>query len=75
MPNNAGGSVEVMQWIAENLPKDTFVNIMSQYRPMYKASEYREINRRITRAEYAVVVEAAQRAGLTNLEIQGYPLE
>lgn len=72
MPNNVSGSKEAMTWIAENLPKDTFVNIMSQYTPVYKAPDYPEIARRITRKEYEEVVNHAKEAGLTNLEIQGY---
>jgi len=40
MPNNVGGTREVLFWIAENLPKDTYVNLMSQYMPKYKAFEY-----------------------------------
>ncbi len=72
MPNNVSGTREVLSWISENLPKDTFVNIMSQYSPMYKASDYPEISRRITRAEYSDAVSHARRLGLTNLEIQGY---
>jgi len=72
MPNNVSGSKEVIDWIASNLPKDTYVNLMSQYRPVYKASQYAEINRRITREEYLEAVSYAQKAGLTNLEIQGY---
>jgi len=71
MPNNVSGSVEVMEWIAGNLPRDTFVNIMSQYRPAYKAKEYPEIARRITPREYREVVNRARELGLTNLEIQG----
>ncbi|MBD3180115.1 MAG: radical SAM protein [Candidatus Latescibacteria bacterium] len=71
MPNNVGGSVKVMEWIAENLPGDTYVNIMSQYRPMYRAGEYPEISRRIYRSEYLEVIRAARGAGLTNLDIQG----
>jgi len=72
MPNNVGGSKEVVKWIAQNLPKDTYLNIMSQYRPMYKAFEYPAISRRITRQEYREVVECAQESGLTNLDIQGH---
>jgi putative pyruvate formate lyase activating enzyme len=72
MPNNVSGSLEVMKWIADSLPKDTFVNIMSQYRPMYHAKEYPDINRRIYRSEYENVVDYAKNIGLTNLEIQGY---
>ncbi len=71
MPNRVAGSKEVIEWIARNLPKDTYVNIMSQYTPMYKAFDYPEIARRITRQEYEEVVAAAKDAGLTNLDIQG----
>ena len=71
MPNKVSGSKKVMKWIANNLPKDTYVNIMSQYRPMYKAFEFPEINRSITRKEYNDVVSYAKELGLTNLDIQG----
>ncbi len=74
MPNNVGGTREVMEWIGANLPKDTYVNVMSQYRPMYEASRYQEISRRITRSEYDDAVRWARDAGLTNIEVQGYPL-
>jgi len=72
MPNNIGGSDKVMEWIAENLPKDTYVNIMSQYHPYYKAYDYPELSRRITAEEYKKVVDLARSLGLTNLDIQGY---
>lgn len=72
MPNNVGGSEQVMEWIAEWLPKDTYVNIMAQYNPLFKAYDYPEISRRIKREEYKNVVKRAQALGLTNLDIQGY---
>ena len=72
MPNNASNTKEIVEWIAGNLPKDTYVNLMSQYTPVYKANEYPEISRRITIEEYRKAINYAQRAGLTNLEIQGY---
>ena len=71
MPNLVGGTKEIIEWIAENLPKDTYLNIMSQYTPMYKAFEYSEISRRITRKEYGEAIRWAKEAGLTNLDIQG----
>jgi len=37
LPNNVGGSEQVMEWIAKSLPKDTYVNIMSQYNPLFKS--------------------------------------
>jgi putative pyruvate formate lyase activating enzyme len=72
MPNNIAGSENVMQWIAGNLPKDTYVNIMVQYNPVYKAYDYPELSRRITQKEYIKVVKKAKDLGLTNLDKQGY---
>jgi putative pyruvate formate lyase activating enzyme len=71
MPNNVGGTGELMKWIAANLPLNTYVNLMSQYTPYFKAHEYPEIARRLTVGEYQNAVRAAYAAGLTNLDIQG----
>jgi putative pyruvate formate lyase activating enzyme len=73
MPGGVDGGKEVMRWIGGHLPPDTYVNVMSQYRPMHLAFDYPEIDRRITRDEYDEVVRAARAAGLTNLDVQGYP--
>ena len=72
MPNDVGGTKEMLAWIAASLPRDTYVNIMSQYRPMYRASGFPEIARPITREEYEEAVACARRLGLTNLDIQGW---
>jgi len=73
MPSRVSGSRRVIDWIAKNLPKDTYVNIMAQYRPMYKAFDYPEIARRLTRSEYVEVIEYAKQVGLTNLDTQRLP--
>lgn len=72
MPDDVGGSEELMEWIAKNLPKDTYVNIMAQYNPAHKAYDHPRISRRITAQEYEKVVNRAKELGLTNLDIQGY---
>ncbi|UCF65923.1 MAG: radical SAM protein [bacterium] len=72
MPNNVSGTREVINWIARNLPKETYVNLMSQYRPMFKANEFPAISRRITRSEYEEAVSWAKKSGLINLDLQGY---
>jgi putative pyruvate formate lyase activating enzyme len=72
MPNNVAGSESIMEWIAENLPKDTYVNIMAQYTPDFKAYDYPDISRRVTGEEYTKVVNKAKEVGLTNLDVQGY---
>jgi putative pyruvate formate lyase activating enzyme len=66
MPDGTAGSEEVMQFIAEKLSPDTYVNIMGQYRPAGKVSteKYPEINRRVTAEEMAHAFQAAEQAGL-----------
>ncbi|GAB4234282.1 MAG: radical SAM protein [Acidobacteriota bacterium] len=72
LPNGVAGTREVLRWIATHLPKDTWVTLMSQYRPVYRADRYPTINRRITREEYAEAVGWAREYGLTNVAIQPY---
>ena len=73
MPNRVGDSKGVLEWIGANLPKDSYINIMSQYTPYFEAKDHPDIARRITAREYTEVVEWARAAGLTNLDIQGVP--
>lgn len=72
MPDDVSGSERVLEWIAENLPKDTYVNIMSQYSPQHKAYNYPQISRRVTAQEYERVVRRAKELGLTNLDVRGF---
>ncbi len=72
MPHNVSGTDKVVHWIANHLSRDTYINLMSQYRPMYKAAEYHEISRPLQRKEYEKAVISARNAGLTNLKIQGF---
>jgi putative pyruvate formate lyase activating enzyme len=69
MPGDVGGSLDAMRWIAANLPPDTYVNIMIQYRPAYRAHLYQEINTYVSGEEYMAVVHEARRNGLVNLDV------
>jgi putative pyruvate formate lyase activating enzyme len=68
MPNRVAGSELFIRWVAENLPKSTYVNIMAQYHAAYQAFDYPEIWRRITIAEYLEVMDWAEQYGLTQLD-------
>lgn len=72
MPNETAGSERILEWIAEELPEDTYVNVMAQYTPAHQAYGYPEISRRISDEEYEAVVQRAVDVGLTNLDLQGY---
>ena len=67
LPNRIAGTEKFLKFVAENLSKTTYINIMNQYRPEYKASEYPEIARRIKRTEYNDAIKWAKKYGLTRL--------
>ena len=64
MPNNVAGSKEIIAFIAEEISLDTYINVMDQYYPCYRAGEFGEINRRITYEEFNEVYSYAQSKGL-----------
>ena len=68
MPNRVAGTREFVNWVAKNLPKSTYVNIMSQYRVEHRAFEYPRIARAITVGEFLEAIDWAEEAGLTNLD-------
>ena len=63
LPNNLAGSEEVLKFVAR-LSKDSYINIMAQYRPCGEADKYRELSRRPTSAEYFTAVDIARKLGL-----------
>jgi putative pyruvate formate lyase activating enzyme len=73
MPEDVAGTGAVMQWIADELSPETFVNVMGQYHPAGKVSgaEHAEINRRVTPAEFERALEAAWHAGLRRAAVSG----
>lgn len=52
LPNNIDNSKQILKWIKENIDEEVYTSIMTQYFPTYKALEFQEINRKITKEEY-----------------------
>jgi putative pyruvate formate lyase activating enzyme len=71
LPAGLAGSADVLRFLAEDVSTDTYVNIMDQYRPCYRADEFPELRRGITSAEYAEAVQLAREAGLQRLDQRG----
>ncbi|SEP10128.1 putative pyruvate formate lyase activating enzyme [Halogranum amylolyticum] len=70
MPNHVGSAKRVLEYIATEVSSDSFVDIMAQYQPYYKAKSediYEELSRPITSEEYLAVVEHARDVGLERL--------
>jgi len=65
LPNGFAGSEKVLRFIAEEISRASYVNVMSQYRPAGMARDYPGLGRYPTRGEYEDVVTEARRLGLT----------
>ncbi len=70
LPGGLSGSSGIFEFLAENISKDVFVSLMSQYFPAYKAPNDEIINRRISYPEFKQAVDAFYKAGLHNGFIQ-----
>jgi putative pyruvate formate lyase activating enzyme len=68
MPDELAGTREAMRFLAQEIFTNTYVNIMDQYRPCGRASEYPIINRSVTRREYEAALDMAQEEGITRLD-------
>jgi len=64
LPRGLAGSREVIDFLAEEISPDTFLNVMDQYHPAYRAAEVRELNRRVYRQEVEEVLAYARQKGL-----------
>lgn len=71
MPNDVAGTADIMEFLAREVSRDTYVNVMMQYRPCFHAVGDVAIGRRVTAAEYTRAVEAARKAGLHRLDKGG----
>ncbi len=69
LPQNTNSSIEIIDWLAENLP-DTYISLMAQYIPCSQAEKYDEINRKITKREYDKVINYAMKLNTEKIFIQ-----
>lgn len=75
LPGNLANSEVVMKFIAEKISRNSYVNIMAQYRPAWRAAEggrspvLAALQRPITAREYDYAIRCAQESGLS----RGFP--
>ena len=65
LPEGIAGTAEVVRFLSEEISKNTYLNVMAQYRPQYNACRLPELCRPITGREYAHALRLAATAGLT----------
>lgn len=66
LPNHLQNSNHILKWIKENMPEDTYVSVMAQYFPTYKAKEDNLINRKLNKKEYREIEEFLYTLNLEN---------
>jgi len=64
MPEDIAGSRSILEFVAKDISKDTYMSIMAQYHPAHLAFEFPELSRRISKKEYDAVLEMADELGL-----------
>jgi putative pyruvate formate lyase activating enzyme len=68
LPGGIAGTDRVLAFLANEISRNTYLNLMDQYRPCYRADECPEIDRPITTEEYREMLATAERLGLTRLD-------
>jgi putative pyruvate formate lyase activating enzyme len=70
LPSGLSGAKNVLRWIKEEIGADTYVSLMAQYYPTFRAFETPMLRRRITQEEYEDVLGFALCLGLKNIFVQ-----
>ncbi len=67
LPEVIAGTAGIVKFISEEISKNTYINIMDQYHPCYKAFDYPPMNRKITQKEFKEALRLALEAGLRRI--------
>lgn len=68
MPQGLAETRGILTFIAEHLSRDTYVNLMPQYRPCGQAGEFPALSRSLNSREFKAAVMAALKIGLRRLD-------
>ncbi len=68
LPGGLAGTKKVMEFIARSMSRNTYVNVMSQYRPCGRAREIPALAAALSAKEYDQAVKEAKLAGITRLD-------
>jgi putative pyruvate formate lyase activating enzyme len=71
LPNATAGTADIVRFLADEISPNTFLNVMDQYRPCFKAGNMPDLNRPISRNEYREAIRFAEVAGLHRLAWRG----
>ena len=70
LPNHRRDAIKIIDWLYSTFGDEIFISLMNQYTPLYRAEEFKKINRTLTTFEYNSVVEHAVKLGIKNCFVQ-----
>ncbi len=68
LPNRLAGTQEVVRFLAQEISTNTYLNIMAQYHPCYKAFDIPQLARAVDRQEFLEAIDLAHQQGLYRLD-------
>jgi len=68
LPGGLAGTERGVDFVAQEISLNTYLNIMDQYHPCYKAYDHPPLNRRITGKEYDDAIAYAVKAGIKRID-------
>jgi len=68
LPHGLAGTYKVVRFLAEEISLNTYLNVMAQYHPCHKASQFPLLSRPVTREEFTKAVNLARQQGLERLD-------
>lgn len=68
MPGLPTETAAVLRFIADELSNNSYVNLMDQYHPFYRAIDYPPLDRPLSHSEYVQALEMAKNCGLSRLD-------
>jgi putative pyruvate formate lyase activating enzyme len=68
LPQGLAGTREIMKFVARDISPNSYVNVMSQYRPCGRASEVEELSTYPSKTDFEAAVAAAIDEGITRLD-------
>jgi putative pyruvate formate lyase activating enzyme len=68
MPEHVAGTRAAMNFLANDISKNTYVNLMDQYHPCGDTSNFPELARKVKPEEFQEALDAAKEEGITRLD-------
>ena len=73
LPGGLAGTQEVVKFLANEVSANTYLNIMSQYHPCYKAFDIPGLDRPLKDQEFNDAIDLARQQGLHRLDKEQFP--